>query len=148
MKLNWGTAIVLAFAAFISFILYFVIRMSTDDRVNHDLVTEDYYRQELSYQQEIDAENIAQKNSMQLLISKTNDGLALQFPNQIDHHKIKGTVSLYRPSNKQLDFDFDLSLSDAHLLIPDKRLLDGRWDIKVLWIYNAEQYLHKESITY
>lgn len=148
MKLNWGTAIVLAFAAFISFILYFVIRMSTDDRVNHDLVTEDYYRQELSYQQEIDAENIAQKNSMQLLISKTNDGLALQFPNQIDHHKIKGTVSLYRPSNKQLDFDFDLSLSDAHLLIPDKRLLDGRWDIKIAWQYNKEEYLHKQSITY
>lgn len=148
MKINWGTAIVISFIAFISFILYFVIRMSTDDRVNHDLVTEDYYRQELGYQEEIDAESMAKTNAMQLLISKTSDGLELQFPNHIDHSKINGTVSLYRPSNKQLDFDFDLSLSDAHLLIPDKRLLDGRWDIKVSWSYDAEKYLHKESLTY
>jgi len=34
------------------------------------------------------------------------------------------------------------------LLIPDKRLLDGRWDIKVSWEYKNDVYLHKESITY
>ena len=50
MKINWGTGIVLAFIGFIGFILYFVIRMSTDDSANHDLVTEEYYKKELSYQ--------------------------------------------------------------------------------------------------
>ena len=47
MKINWGTGIVLAFIGFIGFILYFVIRMSTDDSANHDLVTEEYYKKEL-----------------------------------------------------------------------------------------------------
>jgi hypothetical protein len=47
-----------------------------------------------------------------------------------------------------LDFDLPISLSNTHLLIPDKRLLDGRWDIKVFWEYEGEQYLYKESITY
>ncbi len=147
MKINWGTAIVIAFIAFISFILFFVVRMSTDGRANHDLVTEEYYKAELGYQKEIDAETNANENA-KITIDKTPEGLLLKFPEQKDFQKIKGTVSLYRPSNKHLDFDLPVSISNAHLLIPDKRLLDGRWDIKVSWEYEGEDYLHKESITY
>ena len=148
MKINWGTAIVIAFVGFISFIVFFVVRMSLDNSANHDLVTEEYYKAELGFQKEIDAENNARDNSVRLKTKKTEEGWVVLFPNSIDFKKITGIVSLYRPSNKQLDFDLDLNLSDAHLLIPDKRLLDGRWDIKVFWQYEGENYLHKESITY
>lgn len=148
MKINWGTAIILSFIAFISFILFFVIRMSTDNRVNHDLVTEDYYKAELGYQKEIDGEINARENAFQLYVKKTAKGLHVVFPKGLDYQNVKGTASLYRPSNKQLDFDVSLSLSNAHLLIPDKSLLEGRWDLKVSWEFKNEAYLHKESITY
>jgi len=148
MKINWGTGIVIAFIAFIGFILFFVVRMATEDSANHDLVTEEYYKAELAYQEEIDAEQNAKNLPEGLTIEKTKTGLILEFPTNQDIKKITGTVFLYRPSNKQLDFDLALSLSDAHLLIPDKRLLDGRWNIKVSWEYNGRKYLHKENITY
>lgn len=148
MKINWGTGIVLAFICFIGFILFFVVKMSMDDRANHDLVTEDYYKEELSYQKEIDAENNANELSSKLKIRKTPEGLIVEFPKDLNLEKIKGTVSLYRPSNKHLDFDLPISLSNAHLLIPDKSLLDGRWDIKVRWNYKETEYLVKKSITY
>ncbi len=148
MKINWGTGIVLAFIGFIGFILFFVVRMSTDSRANHDLVTEDYYREELAYQQEINAQNNANKDITRLLLNKKAKGLEIVFPKKLDPKKIQGTVSLYRPSNKQLDFDLPISLSNNHLLIPDNRLLDGRWDIKVSWEYNDTEYLHKEKITF
>lgn len=148
MKINWGTAIILAFIGFISFILFFVARMSMDNRANHDLVTEEYYKAELGYQKEIDAENRAVENMMKLIVKKTDEGVLVMFPEKVDSQKVKGKVSLYRPSSKHLDFELDLNLSNAHLLIPDKRLLDGRWDIKVEWKYEDEAYLHKESFTY
>lgn len=148
MKINWGTAIVIAFVGFISFILFFVVRMSMDNSANHDLVIEEYYKAELGYQKEIDAETNANENLVNLNIKKTPEGLLVRFPEGLDYNSIKGKVSLYRPSNKHLDFDLDLNLSNAHLLIPDKRLLDGRWDIKVFWEYDSQEYLHKESITY
>lgn len=148
MKINWGTGIVLAFIGFIGFILFFVVRMSTDNRANHDLVTEDYYRQELAYQKEIDAQNNATKDINKLQVRKSPDGLEIRFPEKVNPKEIEGTVSLYRPSNKQLDFNLPISLSNNHLLIPDNRLLDGRWDIKVSWNYNGTDYLHKENITY
>lgn len=147
MKLNWGTSIVIAFVAFISFILFFVVRMSTDYRADHDLVTEDYYKATLEYQEEINAEQNANSNA-KLHVEKTSEGLMLNFPENLSPENIKGTVSLYRPSNKNLDFDVIISLSKPHLLIPDKQLLDGRWNIKVAWEYEGEIYLHKESIVY
>ncbi|MFD0796326.1 FixH family protein [Maribacter chungangensis] len=147
MKINWGTAIVLSFIAFISFILYFVIQMNVDHKANHDLVTEDYYKDALNHQTEINAEVNANRHE-KVTLEKTGEGLILHFPSTIDFKKAKGTVSLYRPSNKQLDFDLPVSLSDANLLIPDKRLLDGRWDIKITWSHDGEDYLQKESITY
>ncbi|WP_396635823.1 FixH family protein [Maribacter sp. R77961] len=147
MKINWGTGVVLAFIAFISFILFFVIKMSMDSNANHDLVTEDYYKDALQHQNEIDAEVKANKSD-KIRIEKTAEGLLLAFPKTNDLEQIKGTVSLYRPSNKQLDFDLPISLSNTHLLIPDKRLLDGRWDIKIKWEINGDSYLQKEKITY
>ncbi|HDZ14721.1 hypothetical protein LCGC14_0684990 [marine sediment metagenome] len=148
MKINWGTAIVLSFVGFITFILFFVIRMSTDNRVNHDLVTEDYYKAELGYQREIDGENNAKDNGFQLSVKKIDEGLLIIFPKALEYKNIEGTVSLYRPSNKKLDFDLAIMLSDARLLIPDHRLLDGRWNIKISWEFENEAYLHKEQITY
>ncbi len=148
MKFNWGTGIVLSFAAFIIFILYFVIIASTDNRANHDLVTEDYYKEELAYQNEIDAQSNAKIYASQFSFENQEGGLAITFPSKMNYKEIKGKVSLYRPSNKHLDFDFPISLSNKHLLIPDKRLLDGRWDIKIYWNYQGKDHLIKKSITY
>lgn len=147
MKINWGTGIVLAFVAFISFILFFVVRMSMDNRADHDLVTEEYYKQELAYQDEIDAQNNAKKLE-KIQLKRTEEGLLVVFPETIDYKKIKGKVSLYRPSNKHLDFDLDLRLSNTSLLIPDTRLLGGRWDLKIMWEYQGVEFLQKESFNY
>ncbi len=148
MKINWGTSIVLAFIGFITFILYFVVRMSMDDRANHDLVTDDYYKKELAYQAEIDAEKYASDNGAELTVEKTKDGLVVVFPEDFKIEDITGKVSLYRPSNRHLDFDFPISLSKTHLLIPDNRLLDGRWDIAISWKYKGKAFLHKEKMVY
>ncbi|MEE1962108.1 FixH family protein [Allomuricauda taeanensis] len=148
MKINWGTGIVLAFIGFIAFILYFVVRMSTDDRANHDLVTEEYYKKELTYQQDMDASRAATEMDANLKVEKTDEGLMVYFPDRFDPKEITGTVSLYRPSNKHLDTDFPISLSKTHLLIPDNRLVGGRWDIIVKWQYGGQDFFHKQKLIY
>jgi hypothetical protein len=148
MKINWGTAIVIAFVGFIGFIMYFVISMSTDKKYDHDLVTEDYYQKELEYQSDIDKEEKGKGLTKNVSHKKTEEGIVLTFPENLKKENIDGKVFLYRPSNKQLDFEIPISLSNHNLLIPDKRLLDGRWNIKVYWTYNKEDYLYKADITY
>ena len=148
MKLNWGTGIVIAFIAFISFIMYFVINMNTNKKYDHDLVTDDYYKEELEFQDDIDKEKNAKELSQNVQWEKVSNGLRLTFPETFDINKITGKVFLYRPSNKQFDFEIPISLSNHYLLIPDSRLLDGRWNIKVYWQYNGKSYLYKKEINY
>jgi len=148
MKINWGTGIVIAFIAFISFIMYFVINMNINKKYNHDLVTEDYYKKELEFQNDIDKETNAKNLVENLSWKKTTEGLVITFPETLIKENITGKVFLYRPSNKQFDFETELSLSNHNLLIPDKSLLDGRWNIKVDWKYNGKSYLYKKEIIY
>ncbi len=63
MKISWGTGLVLAIISFISFIMFFVITMSTDKAYSYDLVTEEYYKTELDFQHQLDKENNASKLS-------------------------------------------------------------------------------------
>ncbi|WP_422108060.1 FixH family protein [Winogradskyella sp.] len=148
MKINWGTAIVIAFVGFIGFIMYFVVNMAANDKYDHDLVVEDYYQQELKFQSDIDKEENSKTLKTNITWQKTQDGILITFPKDLDIKDIKGKVFLYRPSNKQLDFETPISLSNHNLLIPDNRLLDGRWNINIDWTYNNKSYLFKEQINY
>lgn len=148
MKINWGTGIVLAFIGFITFIMYFIITMNVNSKYEHDLVTEDYYGEELQYQNDIDKLNSAKNLVENISYNRTADGLVITFPKTMNFDNISGKVFLYRPSNKHLDFDVDISLSKPYLLIPDNRLVDGRWNIKVAWKYGGKSYLFNESINY
>ena len=146
MKFNWGTGIVVAIVAFIGFIMFFVVTMATDKTYHHDLVTEKYYQEELNYQQEIEAQKNASIYNDKIVFTKVEKGLAIDFPE--DFKNIKGKVFLYRPSNKQLDFEMPISTSNSNLLVPKNRLLDGRWNIKIIWSKNNKTYLIKREFTY
>lgn len=147
-KLNWGTGIVAAFALFISFILYFVIKTSTDTTYEYDLVAEDYYKDELEYQNQINKLENTKKLAENVIFKTTQDGVLITFPKNFSPKDIKGLVSLYRPSNRMLDREIPLSLSNSSLLIPKKVLVGGRWDILIDWSYKDTKYLNKNSINF
>ncbi len=140
--------VVIAFIGFISFIMYFIITMNVNNKYDHDLVTDNYYAEELAYQNDIDKLEMSKTLKENISYEKTADGLMIKFPDAIDIKKVTGKVFLYRPSNKQLDFEANISLSKPYLLIPDNRLVDGRWNIKIDWQYNGKSYLYKTPINY
>ncbi len=148
MKINWGTGLVIGMALFIAFILYFVIKISTDKKYDFDLVTEEYYKKEMVFQNEMDAERNSKNLENSIMGEKVTEGWLLTFPKNLDYSKIEGSVVLYRPSNKQLDFEIPLQLSGPNLLIPHNKLVEGRWNTIVHWSYAGEDYLYKNEITY
>ena len=146
MKINWGKGIVIAIVLFMSFILYFVIKVQSDSKYDNEMVTEDYYRKEKLVQGNIESIQNANNLSQKVTIAKTAEGITIGFPSNFDYTKIKGKVSLYRPSNQQLDFENSISLSGSDLLIPKHNLVGGLWDITVAWEYEGKKYLSKEEI--
>ena len=146
MKINWGTSIIIAFALFMTFILYFVFKVQTDSKYDNDLVVEEYYKHDIHFSDEMvrvqNVENLVKKPT----ILETNEGIEIVFPEVFSPDKIKGKVSLYRPSNKRLDFEIPISLSNPTLLIPISKLVGGRWDINMEWQYNGKSYLTKTKL--
>ena len=148
MKINWGKGIVIAIIFFIGFIMYFVVTMTTNNQYEHDLVTERYYEKELTYQERIDASKNMQELQGSIIVEKTADGIILRFPEALETKNLEGKVFLYRPSNKQLDFEVAISKSQNYLLVPDKRLLGGRWNINVEFKDQNKNYFYSEEIIY
>lgn len=146
MKINWGTGIVIAFALFMSFILYFVFKVQSDSKYDNELVTEDYYKKEIRVQSDIQKVQNANELKVKVVFANTEKGIQIAFPKDLNFNKIKGTVSLYRPSNQKLDFETPISLSSTDLLIPNNNLVGGLWDISVEWNYEGKTYLNKEEI--
>ncbi|HRM45887.1 MAG TPA: FixH family protein [Flavobacterium sp.] len=147
MKINWGVGIVIAFGLFITFILYFVVMVQSDSKYDNDLVVEEYYKHDAKFGDEMariqNVEDLAQKPTINIV----SNGVEIVFPKIFVPKNIKGKVSLYRPSNKKLDFQIPISLSDATtLLIPIKSLVRGRWDVNMEWQYDGKSYLSKETI--
>jgi len=79
-KLNWGVGIVITIACFIGFIMFFVIKMSTDKKYDHDLVTEEYYKQELAYQDQIDAQQNSARLVKNIQVEVNAEGIQIMFP--------------------------------------------------------------------
>lgn len=149
MKINWGTGMVLVLVAFISFIMYFVVTMLTSKDYDQDLVVEDYYKAELHYQEEIDAEENALALKENISVLNENGTWVVILPKAIDLTEIEGAIHLYRPSNKMLDFEIPLTgLATNKIAIPNEKMINGRWNIMVNWTYKNEEYLFKKEINH
>ena len=148
MKINWGTGIVIAMIAFMSFILFFVVKMFTDDQYQYDLVVEEYYKQEIGFQDELDAEKNAIELAENVVIEQTETGVMIDFPKNEATSIIDGVVTFYRPSNKNLDFTKPVILEDQKMFIPKNEIAAGRWNISVRWDQNGKTYLTRKNINF
>jgi hypothetical protein len=146
MKLNWGTCIVIAFAAFMLFILQYVYKVQSSSEYDHELVTEDYYRKELNVNGERERKDLANHLKNPVRVFDTQQGIIITFPEDFNFQDIKGTIAFYRPSNQKLDFDMPISLSSNNLVIPKDKFVNGIWQVTVDWEYQNKKYLNQQSL--
>ncbi|MGV8914228.1 MAG: FixH family protein [Kaistella sp.] len=132
-KFDWGHGIVLALGSFIAFIL-FMILIFPEGQQNADLVTDDYYTEELHYQQVIDAKNNADQLSEKPVYSQSSAGIQLTFPESIKPENSKVNFELFRTNNSNLDVKKELTLDSKNsILIPSKVLAPGSYTLKIKW---------------
>ncbi len=148
MKINWGTGIVIAIGLFMSFILYFVITMMTDSTYDYEMVVDDYYKQEIGFQAELDGRNNAANLLYKIRIEQSLIGILLVVPEEIASQMENGSVYFYRVNKKDLDFEKSIQLSENRMLIPAESLLPGRWDVSVRWQMNGKLFITQDQITF
>ncbi|NQV78474.1 MAG: FixH family protein [Lutibacter sp.] len=147
-KISWPTGIIISIAAFVIFILSFVYKVTFLPQYDHHLVSEDYYKDEINYQQEIDKLNKAAELKENITYKKVASGLLISFPSEFEASQIKGTIEFQRLSNEKIDFKLPIQLITNDLVISNEKLIEGRWNVKIEWTVNNNAYLFKEKIMY
>jgi hypothetical protein len=120
MPFHWGYRIAAVYLVFVAGIGWMVYR-SAGERV--DLVTPDYYEQEIRYQERIRQQENAATLSAPVSASFRDGRIEVQLPSEFDSTEVAGELTLYCPSDAGKDLHARFTTTDrrAFLTVPADR---------------------------
>lgn len=154
--MNWGKAIILVFVLFAGFIGTMVYRMT---RQRIDLVSDNYYQNEIDFQQHIDRVTNTRRFHTGRIhagdeFTHTNSSTTMTY--QADQQQIivvlpsalqKGEINFYRPSDRQQDFRLTIPAEHpVRQVIPTEKLAKGNWRVQFTWSDGQREYYKEEQI--
>lgn len=138
-NLNWGHGLAIALGCFILFIL-FLIFIFPMGKQNADMISNNYYEEELKYQDVIDAKNNAAKLEKTPTYKTTGEGLLVTFPETIKVDENTVNFVLFRTEDSNLDVKKEVTLQHNLFLIPAKVISKGSYTLKLKWKENKKPY--------
>lgn len=141
--MNWGKGIVLAFIIFIAFIMYMVIKTVQQDI---DLISDDYYAQELKYQDVIEAEKNTLPFRDSIHLTASGNSLQLKLPTAISREAV-GEIYFFRPSDIALDKKIPMALDTSGIqIISTQQFASGMYIVKLNWQQGGKFYFFQHTI--
>lgn len=139
-KIHWGHGVAIALGSFIAFIL-FMIFIFPNGKQNSELVSQNYYEDELAYQKVIDAKKNADQLSEKPQYQQNKEGIRITFPSNASIDQNLVSFELYRTDDANLDVKKEISVDAQNaLLIPAKVLTKGSYTLKLKWKSNKKPY--------
>lgn len=143
--MNWGYRIIILYTLFVGGILYLVYRCTKEDV---DLVSADYYAQELKFQDHINRMNNINESGykLQIAFNNTTNSIDIVYPSAADSHPVKGELVFFRPDNSKLDFKVAIKPESGKQSIPTPKLAKGLWRIQASWEVGTTPLYQEEKI--
>lgn len=144
MKNIWPAALIAFFAVMITTLVGFAIWTGGH---RHDLVSPNYYDEEINHQQRIDATALAKTDGLVPAITydAQNRNVELRFTKT--PAIANGTITLYRPSEAALDRKIELKPdASGAQLIAASDLKSGLWRVKAEWTSSGKTYFAENSL--
>ena len=108
-----------------------------------DLVAEDYYAQEINYQQKLNKLANAAEKEKAVIVKQKGDEIFLTFPDS----QAEGSIHFYHPSRKMFDREFDIDLTNgATQKIKRSELIAGSYRVNITWQTADQDYFQQSSI--
>lgn len=141
--MNWGNKLVLVFVAFALFMGYMVYRAVS---TKYDLVSKDYYKDELRYQERIDGV----KNAVALgdvTIRQDAADIQIQLPKEHKGYAVKGEVHFYCITDDSKDFKLPLQVdSTGTQVIMKKQIQKAPYQVKLNWQVGKETFYNEQKL--
>ena len=142
----WPVGIVAFFIGFIAVIVGLIVFLSSQGM---DLVTPDYYEQEVRYQSQ--HERIGRTEALAQQINVSHDASAqritITLPASHAQQSCLGDIQLYRPSDASLDRRIKLEVGTQGTQALDaKDLQPGLWKVRVTWKAGGQEFYTDQSV--
>jgi hypothetical protein len=142
--MNWGKGLVLALITFGGLMTWLVVKSMQNPE---PLVTEQYYEQELKYQQRIDNTERANALSANVSMEPSTQGVRITFPPEVHSGSITGVLTLLRPNDPQADRQVIIAADTSGIfeaIAPG--LVTGRYNALLEWTANGIAYYTEEKL--
>ena len=130
---SWAHGVALALGLFIAFILFMVFGFTYGQQTS-ELVSDDYYGDELVYQEVIDAKNNAEKLGVIPKYQELAEGMKISFPAEVAPEDKHVKFELFRTDDANLDVKKEVDLDAKNeILIPKQVISKGSYTLKIKW---------------
>jgi hypothetical protein len=144
MTFNWGHKLILVFILFGGMISYLVYRSVT---TNFDLVSKEYYKEELAYQQVIDGTRRASLLTSKVTITRQSDSVVISFPQEMKTGSIKGMAWFYYAPDERRDRRLQLEATGGNeIKFSSSLFIPGNYTAKISWENEGLHYYTEQSV--
>ena len=133
----------LVYIAFVAGMGFLVFKASSE---KFDLVTKDYYDQELEYQQVIDQAANSSRLSAPVTIERTEGELKISFPDEMMNKKKLVDFYLYYAADAKKDFRKSFELNENELVQALPAGMKGMYELKLLWETDGVKYYFEKKL--
>jgi hypothetical protein len=142
--MSWGIKIAAVYIGFVGLIAFLIFKTSQQ---NIDLVSEDYYQQELEYQDRIDQQTATISLGTQPVVILRDGNVDIVFPDSVAKRIVAGDAFFYRPSDAAKDFSVKLQFNEVGIQqISTSMFTQGVYQLKLTWKVEDESYYHETQL--
>ncbi len=142
--MNWGNRLVLVFIVFAALIGTLVYKSM---HTKFELVSKDYYTDELRYQEKINGKANAEKRS-KVTVVENADSIIINLPIEQEAKGIAGEAWFYCSSNAANDRKIKLMPAmHNRQAIFKKEMVNGSYQLKLSWQDGSVNYYDEKMIT-
>ena len=143
IKINWGAKIAMLYGGFVVLIVALVTGSMRQD---FDLVSADYYQQELEYQKVINASKNQSALSSPVQVHADEQYVHLDFPHEIAQESISGNVQFYSEVKTEWDKTMPLVNTAGKMTIARSELQKTNYLVKIKWKVDEVDYYQETRI--
>lgn len=115
-------------------------------RQDFDLVSKDYYAQELAYQNTIDASKNQAALSAPVMVKAGAVDVVVRFPAEFKDKIVKADLHFYSPVKADLDKKFTLTTENGFLNIPRTTLHNTNYKLRISWESDGNKYFQETGL--
>jgi hypothetical protein len=141
--MSWGNKLVIVFVVFVALMAILVYKAVN---TKFELVTKDYYKEELRYQDKIDGAANA-RTAGSIMLKQDASTITLQLPTSLQTSISEGEAWFYCKTDAAKDQRLPIKIEDGIYSFDKSVFAKSTYELKLQLTNNSKQYYYKEFIT-